>query len=286
MATLREIRRRITTVKSTQQITKAMKMVSAAKLRKAQDNIVRARPYAYKIGEVLSSIAARVDRQKHPLLAERETKKIAYIIVTADKGLCGSFNHSIIKKGEQVFREIPKKISSELITIGRKGRDHFKKREYPILDEYINFFNDLDFVHAREIGAKIISLYSKKDLDKVVLIYNEFKSAIQQDIVVEDLLPVKPPEVVPETGVFDYIYEPDPDAVLTTIIPLHVNIQIWRVLLESYASEQGARMTAMENATDNADDLIDTLTLVYNRTRQATITKEISEIVGGAEALA
>jgi len=273
LATLREIRRRINSVKSTQQITKAMKMVAAAKLRRAQDNIVKARPYAYKLGEVLADIADRVDRSKHPLLAEREPRNQAVIIVTADRGLCGSFNTNITKKAEEV------------LTLGSKGRNYFKKREYNITAEYINFFNELNFSHAEDIGTKIISHYKEKKLDKVVLIYNEFKSAVQQNVITEELLPLKPTQTKTEKPVFDFIYEPDPDSVLEKIIPLHINIQIWRVLLESYAAEQGARMTAMENATDNAEELIDYLTLDYNRTRQSAITKEITEIVGGAEAL-
>jgi len=284
LATLREIRRRINSVKSTQQITKAMKMVSAAKLRKAQDNILKARPYAFKLRDVIADISMRVDRAQHPLLAEREPKNVAYILLTGDRGLCGSFNSNIIKKGEEIFTDL-KDIHYELITIGSKGRNHFKKRDYNVTDEYINFFNELDFSHAQDIGSKIISHFTGKKLDKVILIYNEFKSAIQQNLITEEILPIKPAEKEEDTAVFDFIYEPDPDAVLEAIIPLHINIQIWRVLLESYAAEQGARMTAMESATDNAAEMIDILTLDYNRTRQAAITREITEIVGGAEAL-
>jgi len=261
-----------------------MKMVAAAKLRKAQDNILKARPYAFKLNEVLSNIASRVDRQKHPLLEEREPKNVAFVVVTADKGLCGAFNTNIIKKAEEILKQT-KDINYSLITIGAKGRNYFKKQKQNIISEYVNFFNELNFSHAREIGTKIISLYTEKKLDKITLIYNEFKSAIQQNIITEELLPIKPEEVVHKVGIFDFIYEPDVDSVLDSIMPLHINIQIWRVLLESYAAEQGARMTAMENATDNADELIETLTLLYNRTRQSTITKEITEIVGGAEAL-
>ncbi|MCP4726068.1 MAG: ATP synthase F1 subunit gamma [bacterium] len=283
MATLKEIRRRITSVKKTQQITKAMKMVAAAKLRKAQDNIIKARPYAYKLNDVLANVASRVNRSMHPLLDERDPEKIAYVVLTGDRGLCGGFNNNIIRKSKEIIQteEIE---NYQLVTVGRRGHEHFERREYPILDRYINFFNNLEYAHAQVITDKIIDLYIKNELDRVVLIYNEFKSAVSQKIVVEQLLPVKAAEI-DSKGSVDYIYEPEPVKILDTILPLHVGIQIWKVLLESYAAEQGARMTAMENATDSAQEMIENLTLHYNRARQAAITKEISEIVGGAEAL-
>ncbi len=283
MATLKEIRRRITSVKKTQQITKAMKMVAAAKLRKAQDNIIKARPYAYKLNDVLANVASRVNRSMHPLLDERDPEKIAYVVLTGDRGLCGGFNNNIIRKSKEIIQTEGIE-NYQLVTVGRRGHEHFERREYPILDRYINFFNNLEYAHAQVITDKIIDLYIKNELDRVVLIYNEFKSAVSQKIVVDQLLPVKAIEVESK-GMIDYIYEPEPVKILDTILPLHVGIQIWRVLLESYAAEQGARMTAMENATDSAQEMIENLTLHYNRARQAAITKEISEIVGGAEAL-
>ncbi|MFC1726700.1 ATP synthase F1 subunit gamma [candidate division KSB1 bacterium] len=283
MATLREIKRRISSVKSTQQITKAMKMVAAARLRRAQENILKARPYAYKIDTVLTNLASKVDRNLHPLLDKRDPKSMAVVCVTSDRGLCGGFNTNIIRQTKHYFEEceIENKV---LINIGFKGWNHFKKRDYNIIGEYTRFFSDLEFAHANRIGHQLIDLYLQKKLDKVVLIYNEFKSVLQQKIVVEDLLPIEPQEEE-KKAVIDYIYEPEPVKILDAITPLHINIQIWRVLLESYASEMAARMNAMENATDNAQEMIESLVMLYNRIRQATITKEISEIVGGAEAL-
>ncbi len=286
MATLRDIRRRITSVKSTQQITKAMKMVAAAKLRRAQENILRARPYAYRLGQVLGHVADLVDRNLHPLLEEREAKRVGFVVVTADRGLCGAFNQNILKKATaelEAERENGREI--QVFAIGRHARDFFKRRDYPLILEYTDFFRTLEFANAVRIGSEIIRLYEQKELDRVFLIYNEFKSAIQQNVVVEQLLPIQP--VTPDVGRrhLEYVYEPSPDKILDALLPKQINIQIWRVLLESNAAEQGARMTAMEMATDNATEMIDNLTLHYNRVRQATITKEITEIVGGAEAL-
>lgn len=283
MASLRAIKRRIASVKSTQQITKAMKMVAAARLRRAQDNILKARPYAHKINDVLVNLSARVDRNLHPLLDKREPKNIAIVSVTSDRGLCGGFNTNIIKQTKYFYDEsdIEKKY---FINIGFKGWNHFQKRDYEILGKYVRFFSELEFAHANRIGHQIIDLYLKKELDRVVLIYNEFKSVLQQKVIVEDLLPIEPAEE-DDLSAIDHIYEPEPVKILDSIIPLHINIQIWRVLLESYAAEMAARMNAMENATDNAQEMIESLTMFYNRIRQATITKEISEIVGGAEAL-
>ncbi len=283
MATLREIKRRISSVKQTQKITKAMKMVSAAKLRKAQENIIKARPYAYKLNQVLANIASKVDRSMHPLLDERKPEKIAYIVVTGDKGLCGSFNSNIIRKTKEIIADNDND-NYQLICVGRKCHDHFQRLEYPILDHYTQFFNNLEYAHAQVITDKIIELYIENDLDRIVLIYNEFKSAIQQKVVVEQILPVQAAEAETKV-VVDYIFEPEPVRILDTILPLHIGVQVWRILLESSASEQGARMTAMESATNSADDMIQNLTLHYNRVRQANITSEISEIVGGAEAL-
>lgn len=286
MATLQQIKRRINSVKGTQKITKAMKMVAAARLRKAQEKIINARPYAYKLREVLADVAARVDRGMHPLLDERKPEKIVYVVVTADRGLCGGFNTNILRKAETIFKEAEPD-SYSLISVGRKGYVHFKRRNYLILDNFVNFFNNLEYAHAQQITDKIIDLYMKKQFDRVILIYNEFKSAIQQNIITEQILPVEADTELAQKyeSNIDYIYEPEPVRILDTIVPLNIGIQIWRVLLESNAAEQGARMTAMENATNNASDMIDRLTLLYNRVRQAAITKEISEIVGGAEAL-
>ena len=286
MATLRDIRRRITSVRSTQQITKAMKMVAAAKLRKAQDNILKARPYAYELKEVIGHVVQLVDKNLHPLLKERDSNKVALVVVTADRGLCGAFNMNIIRRATEVIKTLlANGKEPHLILVGRKARDFFGRRDYPIINRHFDFFNDLDFTHAQVIGSEIISLFIEQEFSQISVIYNEFKSVIQQNIIVENLLPL--PSILPEDAgnVVDYIYEPSPDVLLDVLLPKEINIQMWRILLESNAAEQGARMTAMEMATENAEDMIKSLTLHYNRARQAAITKEINEIVGGAEAL-
>jgi len=284
MATLRDLRRRIASIRGTQQITKAMRMVAAAKLRRAQERLLRARPYAYRLNQVIGHVAARVDRNRHPLLAERPPKKVCYLVITADRGLCGSFNTNIVRRARteiSLHRDPP----ASMMVVGKKGRDHFVRRGYPVLAEFVNLFQDLQFGHATAIASRIIHLYTSQDLDRVFVVYNEFKSPVQQRIVVEQLLPIIPLLPEKEKHPVDYLYEPSPDAILEALCPKHLNIQVWRLLLESFAAEQGARMVAMENATDNAEEMIFELTLYYNKVRQATITKEIAEIVGGAEAL-
>lgn len=286
MATLRDIRRRITGVRKTQQITKAMKMVAVAKLRRAQENVVKMRPYAYELTEVISHIAQLVDRGLHPLLVDREPARVGLVVVTSDRGLCGAFSMNIIRRAMEEIKLLQEKGKEiELILIGTKASNFFRRREFSIINQYFDFYNELNFSHAAAIGSEIINLYTKQNLDQILVIYNEFKSVIQQNIVAEFLLPLKPG--LPENAdrVFDFIYEPSPDKILEVLLPKQINIQIWRILLESYAAEQGARMTAMELATDNAEEMIKSLTLHYNKVRQAAITKEITEIVGGAEAL-
>ncbi len=285
MATLRDIRRRISSVKSTQQITKAMKMVAAAKLRRAQENILKARPYAYRLNQVLGHVAGLVDRSLHPLLEEREAQRVGYVVVTADRGLCGAFNQNILRRStEELETQLAAGKEVFVLSVGRHARDYFRRRSYSVIYESVDFFNHLEFANAVRIGNEIIRLFTDHELDHIHLVYNEFKSAIQQNVTVEQLLPIQP--VIPDLGrrKLEYIYEPSPDKILEDLLPKQINIQMWRVLLESNAAEQGARMTAMEMATDNASEMIDRLTLHYNRVRQATITKEITEIVGGAEA--
>ncbi len=286
MATLRDIRRRINSVRSTQQITKAMKMVAAAKLRRAQDRLLNARPYAYRLGQLLAHVAAKEDRSLHPLLAIREPKNICYVVVTADRGLCGSFNTNIIRraKSEMDAQGSEKKVS--LVAVGRKGFEHFSRRGYDIIEKYINFFDHLEFKYAVSISNLVQELYQAREFDRVYGVYNEFKSAAVQRVIVEQLLPIEPesPEIE-KYQLIDYLYEPSSGKILDEVCPKNLNIQIWRILLESYAAEQGARMVAMGAATDNAEEMIYDLTLYYNKVRQATITKEIADIVGGAEAL-
>jgi F-type H+-transporting ATPase subunit gamma len=253
-----------------------MQMVAAAKLRKAQQRIERARPYSLKLRDTIASLAARTERDKHPLLAVREPIKTAVMIVSGDRGLCGSFNSNIIRKAEATL-EGPE----ELIVVGKKGVDYFGKRGYNVVQRHSGIFRELDFGHAATIGEMLVRYYCEKKLDRVLLIYNEFKSAVQQLVILEQLLPLKPAET-PEPHPVEYIFEPSEGAILDKLLPLDLNMQIWRVLLESNAAEQAARMTAMESATDNAAEMIDTLTLHYNKARQAAITKEIMDIVGGS----
>jgi F-type H+-transporting ATPase subunit gamma len=289
---LRDIRKRIASVRSTQQITKAMKMVATAKLRRAQENILATRPYATKMFEVLSSLAARTSPDAHPLLYRREPKRVEVVVFTSDRGLCGAFNMNLIQRAEK-FLEEEKTRTEELALsfIGRKGRDYFRKRNVKMRREYVNLFGKVDFPLATRIGDDLVQSYIAEQVDAIYLLYSEFRSAIQQRIVLEKILPVTPKkagegEEAPKgpTAV-EYIYEPSEVEILGKILPMYVEVQIYRALLESVASEFGARMTAMENATNNARDMIEKLTLVYNKARQASITKELIEIVSGAEAL-
>ena len=285
MATLREIRTRIASVKSTQQITNAMKMVAWAKLRRAQEKILATRPYAYKLQSVVGHLIARVENIDHVLLNTRPVEKILLVIVTADRGLCGAFNANIIRRAvTQIESYADQEVS--LFVIGKKGYEFFSRRSFAISNHKINFFNHLDFYHAQEIASYLIESYSMGQFDKIEILYNEFKSAVRQDEALEQFLPFKPDEEMKESASkVDYLYEPDKEEILKAIVQKQLNVQMWKVLLESNAAEQGARMTAMESATDNAEELISKLTLHYNRARQAAITKEISEIVGGSEAL-
>jgi len=285
MATLGEIRTRITSVKSTQQITKAMKMVASAKLRRAQEKIFATRPYANKLQSVVGHLIARVENSDHELLKKRPVDNILLVIVTADRGLCGAFNANIIRQAEAQIQSYGDK-NVALFLVGKKGLEYFSRRDYTILNKKVNFFNHLDFQDATEIASSLIESFSTSEFDQIEIFFNEFKSAVRQDVRLEQFLPFAPDEEMKESAsTVDYLYEPGKDDILRVIIPKQLNIQIWKVLLESNAAEQGARMTAMESATDNAEDMISQLTLHYNRARQSAITKEISEIVGGAEAL-
>jgi F-type H+-transporting ATPase subunit gamma len=261
-----------------------MKMVAAAKLRKAQEQIFAARPYAYKIDEMIHHLITQLETVENPLLAIRPPQRITLVVVTSDRGLCGSFNSNIIKRTLlQIDAHRDKEVS--LICIGRKGYDFFRKRNYNIENHTINIFNQLEYPIAQEITAYLVQQYMQEKTDMVEVVYNEFKNAIQQTIIVEKYLPLTTEEFSGEMKSVDFIFEPDKTILLDSLLPKHLNMQTWRILLESNAAEQGARMTAMESATENAGDLISDLTLHYNKARQAAITREISEIVGGAEAL-
>ena len=313
MANVRDYRTRIRSVTSTQQITRAMKLVAAAKLRRAQDRILAARPYAHKMSQVLSSLALRAHPERHPLLVRRPEEKVLVVVITADKGLCGSFNTNIINKARAFLNELlgrpgvpggsQSKGAVQVDLIGRKARDWFRRRDYPVRNVRVDLFKEVKFEDARDIASTLIENYSTGEIDAVYLVYNEFKSVMQQRVVLEQLLPIPrsalgpvpsaaTPEAAPdpaaapdETQAEDYLYEPDQETLFAALLPKHVMTQVHRVLLESSAAEQGARMTAMENATRNAGEMIDSLTLQMNKIRQASITKEILEVVSGAEAL-
>ncbi|MBI5199337.1 MAG: ATP synthase F1 subunit gamma [Nitrospirae bacterium] len=288
MPTLRDIKRRITSVKSTQQITKAMKMVAASKLRRAQDRIFEARPYANKMFSVLSSLAMRTGREEHSLLAKRSSSKIEILVITTDRGLCGALNSNILKKAYDFNRQKKKDdYETSISTIGRKGRDFFRKRNIPMRKTWVGLSGKITYSNAQEIARDIVKNYTEELFDEVCLVYNEFKSAMHQRVIIEKLLPIEPQKVEKEEVIHygEFIYEPSASEVLDTLLPKHIEVQIFRALLESEASEQGARMTAMDNATRNAKELIEKLTLQFNKARQAAITKELMEVVGGAEAL-
>jgi F-type H+-transporting ATPase subunit gamma len=289
MPALIDIRRRIRSVKNTQQITKAMKMVSAAKLRRAQDAMFAARPYARKMMEVLNSLATRARPDAHPLLQEHGDDKVLLVVITADKGLCGGFNANIIRAAarfleEQQRDERRSERRLELDLVGRKGRDFFRRRRYRVRSEHIGLFQSLQFPAAQRIAQSLIKSYVGGEVDRIQIVYNEFKTVIAQKVVVEQLLPIRKLEFDPKEAPLDYLYEPSPGAIFDDILPKHVEIQVWRALLESAAAEHGARMAAMDAATNNAGEMIDRLTLYMNKVRQAAITKEIIEVVSGAGA--
>jgi len=286
MPSLIDLRRRIRAVKSTQQITKAMKMIAASRLRKSQERVVNARPFANEALRVLRDLAARTDASAHPLLAVREERTILAFVFTADKGLCGSFNTNIIKAASQAILARPGQ-HVNLGLIGRKGRDFFRRRGFPVTYERVNVFQHLKFEDAEAIAEVAIEEYASAKVDAVYLVYNEFKSVIQQRIVAEKLLPIPRADLaeVDAAARVDYIYEPNPAALFERMLPGHVRVQVWHALLESAAAENAARMTAMDAATKNATEMIDGLTLYMNKVRQAGITREIIEVVSGSQTL-
>jgi F-type H+-transporting ATPase subunit gamma len=294
MPNLLDIRRRLKSVKNTQQITKAMKMVSAAKLKRAQDRVVTARPFANKMIEVLGALASRTDEGfHHPLLDQREDNRYLLVLITADKGLCGAFNTNLIKAAQAFINEHAGK-QIDLLAVGRKGRDFFRRRGVPIVGEYVGLTGKgrVEFGEALEVARDVIARFKEAETyDKVFVIYNEFRSVLQQRVVVEQLLPIARTEPQSEASgqkpinLIDYIYEQPPAEIFSKLLPRLIETQVFRALLESVASEHGARMTAMDSASKNASELIDTLTLNMNRVRQAAITNEIIEVVSGAAAL-
>ena len=284
MPSLLDIRRRIRSVKNTQQLTKAMKTVSAAKLRRAQDRVLSARPYAEQLKRVLANLTARIENVSHPLLEVRPEERLLFTVVTADRGLCGAFNANILRAAAGFLREhAAQKVT--LSTAGRKGRDFFRRRGMSIRSEFVNIFSKLDYGHARDIAEMIVQAYSSAEVDAVYIVYNEFKSVIQQRIVVEKVLPLRRSQLEESAPQREYIFEEPPQEIFNRLLPRYVEVQIYRALLESAAAEHGARMASMDTASRNAGEMIDILTLNMNRIRQAAITKEIIEVVSGAGAL-
>ena len=286
MPSLKDIRKRIGSVKNTQQITKAMKMVAAVKLRKAQESIEAKRPYAYRLRDIIGELAARADFSEHPLLAQRDPKKVALLVLTSDRGLCGGFNTSVCRTAERYIKanELGHE-AMEVDVVGRKGLEYLKRRPVTMGPYFKDVLSDLSVEKAGEIAEHCQQRFLESDLDAVYVVYNEFKSAIAQEVVVEQLLPVVPAASSDEHDLVEFLYEPTKEELMDAVLPRHLTIQIWRMMLESVASEMGARMTAMDAATKNAGELIDALTLQYNRARQSMITTELMEIIGGAEAL-
>ncbi len=289
MASLIDLRRRIRSVKNTQQITRAMKMVAAARLRKAQDQALAARPYAEALREVVANLAGQTGELSHPLLEQREERKVLLAVVTGDKGLCGSFNTNVLRQaGIEIARR--KDVELDLLLLGKRGREFFKKRSTPIRAAHVSLFSGITFEAAAEIAADIADAFSSHEYDAVYVVYNKFVSVMTQELTVERLLPVGVESAdgagteAPSAG-GDYLYEPSAFDILQEVVGSYVGSQVFRVLLESQAAEHAARMTAMDSATKNAGDLIGSLTLTYNRSRQAAITKELIEVVSGAQAL-
>jgi F-type H+-transporting ATPase subunit gamma len=291
------VRRKIDSVKKTQKITKAMKMVAAAKLKRTQDRILAARPYAHKMRDTIRALSRRVNREAHPLLRKRNEHRIVVAVVTSDRGLCGAFNANILRTAAAALREFESRgCEVEVAVIGRKGRDFFRRRSWKVRREVVDIFDKLSFEHGMLLNTELQAIddYVSGRTDAVYAIYNEFKSAIQQRVVVERLLPIdwiveitdiKDTDQITEQMAGGYLYEPDEGEVLKELLHRNFHVQAYRILLESSAAEQGARMTAMDGATRNAGEMIKKLTIYYNKTRQAAITKELMDIVGGAEAL-
>jgi len=298
MPNLQDLRRRVRAVKNTQQITKAMKMVSAAKLRRAQERVTAARPYTTKMMQILGGLARRAPDYQHPLLTVRERgieaegeERILLVLITADKGLCGAFNTNLIKAAQEFLRQNTDK-QIEMVLVGRKGRDFFTRRPVKVRRDYIGVTGTgrVSFFEAKEIAQKLIEDFTAEEqpFDRVYLIYNEFKSVLQQRVTTEQVLPIgriEPTPAEPNEALVEYLYEQPPDEVFSILLPKLVETQVFRALLESVASEHGARMTAMDSASKNANEVIDRLTLNMNRVRQAAITREIIEVVSGAGAL-
>lgn len=289
MANLKEIKNRITSIASTMQITSAMKMVSAAKLKRAQDAITQMRPYSEKLQEILINLSATLDLSENAFSDQRDVKKVYIIAVTSNRGLCGGFNNNIVKRVNSLLADDYAAYETKVIAVGKKANDTFKRTESNFRPEGIgaaeDMFNDLTFERSSDMAQFLMDEFAAGNVDKVVVVYNQFKNAAVQEVQAEQFLPIVAPESAQESGSGDYIFEPNKSEIVEDIIPKSLKIQLFKAFLDSHASEHGARMTAMHKATDNASELKRTLTLEYNKARQAAITNEILEIVGGAEAL-
>jgi F-type H+-transporting ATPase subunit gamma len=286
MASLKSIKKRIVSVKNTRQITKAMKMVSAAKLRRAQESVVAARPYAGKLAEVLQSLAGSVEGDLHPLLEKREAKKLLLVVITSDRGLCGGFNGNLCKAAERYIKEKKGEFEQiSLMTVGRKGYEALKNR-HTVAKNFPNVLAKPSYQTAAMLANEVIDGYLSEEYDQVILLFNAFRTVMSQDITFQQLLPVEPEvkTLADETPV-EYIYEPSVAELLAEILPKNIEVQIFKAMLESVAAEHGARMTAMDSASKNANEMIGKLTLQYNRARQAAITTELMEIISGAESI-
>jgi len=284
MANLKEIRGRIKSIKSIQKVTSAMKMVAAAKLRSSQSNMEKCRPYSNKISILVNDLLLECDNVNFDLMHKRKILKTLYVVITSDRGMAGAFNTNILKKAQSDI-DINGKEQAMVISVGKKSRDYFKNRNFGIVSEYIDFWGELNFDHAINIGNEIISLFISGKVDQVKVYYNEFKNLATQIIKDVDFLPLSESDSREKKKQLDRLFEPSKEEILRGLIPKHINVQVWQFLLESYASEQAARMLAMENATENAGDMIRDLGLQYNKARQSAITTEIIEIVSGANAL-
>lgn len=287
MATLKDINRRITAVKSTKQITKAMKMVAASKLKRAQNRMIEMRPYADKMSAVLSSLAGS-NEELHPLLVQRPRQTVEILVMTSDRGLCSAFNTNIMKATERLIAEKKgENINVSLSVIGKKARDYFRRRNVEMRNAWIDLSGKLAYSDVQTIGKDLIDNYTDEAIDEVYIVYNKFVTVMNQEVTVSKIMPMEPPVEAEEAdeSSMSFIYEPSQQEILNQLLPKNVEVQIYRALLESQASEEAARMTAMENATKAADDMISSLTLKYNKARQASITAELMDIVGGVEAL-
>lgn len=282
MANLKDIRARITSVGSTMQITSAMKMVSAAKLKRAQDAITQMRPYANKLGDLLVNLSSTLEATQAGLYSQsRDVQAQLLVVITSNRGLCGAFNNNVIKRAKELVKDHP---NTAFVTIGKKASEHFSKNGFKVLSTHDDLYNDLNFANTVAIAQDLMAHFAHQRFDKVVLVYNQFKNAASQHLMAEPYLPVEPPQDQSEV-IGDYLFEPNKEDIVADLIPKSLKIQLFKAVLDSHAAEHGARMTAMHKATDNAGELKRELTLTYNKARQAAITGEILEIVGGAEAL-